>query len=241
MKGGDGLTATGRGRRSASRGRDGIRTNEHVFRELKAKIITGDLAPGSRLTETTIAAMFGVSRTPVREAFQRLSTEGLVDVDPMRGMIVHAPDSREVLDVLQIRASLDALAATLAARAAKDTDLARLRYLVEAMEEAVRLNHREQLIRANRTFHDVIYDAAGNPRLARISAELRDYVRRFSTAPSESPERTASVLAEHRALLEAIEQRDADAARAASDRHIAASRDYVARMAVRQFSDLGPG
>ena len=217
----------------------GIRTSQHVFRALKDRIITGDLPPGSRLIESTVAAQFGVSRTPVREALQRLTSEGLLDIDPLRGMVVHAPDSREIQDVLQIRASLDALAASLAARAANDSDLARLRLTVEAMEEGVALDRREQIMRANRRFHDIIYEAAANPRLARMAGELRDYVRRFSTAPSASPDRAKGVLEEHRALLEAIERHDGPAASAASDRHLAAARDYVARLALQEFAEHG--
>ena len=232
-------TATARRGRATVGGLTGIRTNEHVFRELKDRIITGDLAPGSRLIESTVAAEFGVSRTPVREALQRLTTEGLLDVDPLRGMVVHAPDAREIQDVLQIRASLDALAAALAAHAASDSDLARLRLTVEAMEEGVALDRREQIMRANRRFHDIIYEAAANPRLARMAGELRDYVRRFSTPPSASPDRAKGVREEHRALLEAIERHDGPAASAASDRHLAAARDYVARLALQEFAEHG--
>lgn len=223
--------------RRSSVSSDGLRTNEYVFRQLKDRIITGVLAPGSRLTESTVAADFGVSRTPVREALQRLATEDLIDVDPMRGMVVHAPDASEIEDVLTIRASLDGLAATLAAQRITDSQLARLALVVEAMAEGALLDRREQIVLANQRFHDIIYAAAGNARLARIAGELRDYVRRFSTPPSASPERVQHVLIEHRAILEALERHDRDGARVASDAHLAAARAYVARLDLQDFAE----
>lgn len=216
---------------------DGLRNNEFVFRQLKDQIITGVLAPGSRLIESNVAAQFGVSRTPVREALQRLVTEDLIDIDPMRGMVVHAPDAAEVEDVLVIRASLDGLAAALAAQKISESQLARLRLAVEATAEGAAIDRREQIVVANRRFHDIIYAAAGNARLERIAGELRDYVRRFSTPPSASPERVRHVLTEHRALLAALEAHDPDSAREASDRHLAAARAYVVRLDLEDFAE----
>lgn len=218
---------------------DGLRNNEYVFRQLKDQIITGTLAPGSRLIESSVAAQFGVSRTPVREALQRLATEDLIDVDPMRGMVVHAPDASEIEDVLVVRGSLDGLAAALAAQKIGDSQLARLRLVVDAMAEGAAIDKREQIVTANRRFHDIIYAAAGNPRLERIAGELRDYVRRFSTPPSASPERVQHVLVEHQAILEALERHDPDAAREASDRHLEAAREYVAHLALQEFAESG--
>jgi DNA-binding GntR family transcriptional regulator len=216
-----------------------LRTNEYVFRQLKDQIITGALAPGSRLIESNVAAEFGVSRTPVREALQRLATEDLIDVDPLRGMVVHAPDATEIDDVLVVRASLDGLAAALAAQKITESHLARLRLVVSAMAEGAALDRREQIVLSNRRFHDIVYAAAGNPRLERIAGELRGYVRRFSTPPSASPERVQHVLAEHQAILDALERHDPDAARAASDRHLGAAREYVARLDLQAFAENG--
>lgn len=225
--------------RHSSPASDGLRTSEHVFRHLKEQIVSGAMAPGRRLTEANVAADFGVSRTPVREALQRLVTEDLIDVDPLRGMVVHAPDAAEIEDVLVVRAALDGLAAQQAARTISETQLTRLRLVVEATVEGAALDRRDQIVLANQRFHDIIYAAAGNARLTRIAGELRDYVRRFSTPPSASPERVQHVLAEHRAILDALERHDAEAARAASDRHLTAARSYVAGLDLRTFVESG--
>jgi DNA-binding GntR family transcriptional regulator len=216
---------------------DGLPSSELVYRRLKDQIITGHLAPDTRLIELTIAAEFGVSRTPVREALKRLAAENLVLADPARGMVVHSPDAGEIEDVLVVREALDGLAARLAAHRITPSELARLRLIVDSMRGAVQDDRRHQIVVANQRFHDVIYAAAGNPMLARVASDLRDFVRRFSTLPFASPERVEHVLAEHEQILAALEAHDPEAAQQASDRHLGGAREYLVRMDLEQFAE----
>jgi len=215
---------------------DGLPSSELVYRRLKEQIITGDMAPGSRLIELNIAADFGVSRTPVREALKRLAAENLVLADPARGMIVHAPDAREIEDVFVVREALDGLAARLAAHRITPSELARLRLIVDTMREAIRGDRREQILISNQRFHDVIYSAAGNPMLARVASDLRDFVRRFTTLPFASPDRVEHVLTEHEAILAALQAHDPETAQAASNKHLDAAREYLVRMDLKEFA-----
>ncbi len=214
---------------------DGLQSSEFVYRSLKEQIISGALAPDVRLIELAIAAEFSVSRTPVREALKRLAVENLVLADPARGMVVHAPDAREIEDVFIVREALDALAARLAAYRITPSELGRLRVVVDSMEEAIAGGRREQVVVANTHFHDVIYAAAGNEMLERLGRDLREFVRRFTTLPFASPERVNHVLAEHRAIVAALEAHDPEAAEAASRSHLAAAREYVVRMQLQEF------
>jgi len=216
---------------------DGLPSSELVYRRLKDQIVSGKLAPDSRLVELSIAAEFGVSRTPVREALKRLAAEKLVLADPARGMVVHAPDATEIEDVFIVREALDGLAARLAAHRITPSELSRLRLIVESMRQAIASDRREQVVVANQRFHDIIYAAAGNPMLARIAGDLRDYVRRFSTLPFASPDRVEHVLAEHEAILAALEQHDPEAAHRASDVHLAAAREYLVRLDLEEFAE----
>jgi DNA-binding GntR family transcriptional regulator len=216
---------------------DGLPSSELVYRRLKDQIITGDLAPGSRLIELSIAADFGVSRTPVREALKRLAAENLVLADPARGMIVHAPDAGEIEDVFVVREALDGLAARLAAHRITPSELSRLRLIVDTMRQAIQSDRREQIVVANQRFHDVIYSAAGNAMLARVASDLRDFVRRFSTLPFASPDRVVHVLAEHEAILDALEAHDPEAAQAASNGHLEAAREYLVRLDLKEFAE----
>ena len=220
---------------------DGLPSSELVYRRLKDQIISGDLAPGSRLIELSIAADFGVSRTPVREALKRLAAENLVLADPARGMIVHAPDAGEIEDVFVVREALDGLAARLAAHRITPSELSRLRLIVDTMRQAIEGDRREQIVIANQRFHDVIYSAAGNAMLARVASDLRDFVRRFSTLPFASPDRVEHVLAEHEAILAALQAHDPEAAHAASNGHLEAAREYLVRLDLKQFEQDGLG
>ena len=216
---------------------DGLPSSELVYRRLKEQIISGDMAPGSRLIELNIAADFGVSRTPVREALKRLAAENLVLADPARGMIVHAPDTGEIEDVFTVREALDGLAARLAAHRITPSELARLRLIVDTMREAIKADRREQILISNQRFHDVIYSAAGNPMLARVASDLRDFVRRFTTLPFASPDRVEDVLSEHEQILAALVAHDPEAAQRASNGHLDAAREYLVRLDLKEFAE----
>ena len=215
----------------------GLPSSELVYRRLKDQIISGELPPDTRLIELAIAAEFGVSRTPVREALKRLAAENLVLADPSRGMVVHGPDATEIEDVFVVREALDGLAARLAAHRITPSELSRLELIVESMRHAVASDRREQILIANQRFHDIIYAAAGNPMLARVASDLRDFVRRFSTLPFASPGRVEGVLHEHEDILAALNAHDPDAAHAASDRHLAAAREYLIRLDLQEFAE----
>ena len=214
-------------------------SSEVVYRRLKDGIISGTLPPETRLIELSIAADFGVSRTPVREALKRLAAENLVLADPSRGMVVHAPDASEIDDVFVMREALDGLAARLAAHRVTPSELSRLRLIVESMQDAIDNDRRNQIILANQRFHDVIYAAAGNRMLTRVARDLRDYVRRFSTLPFASPDRVVHVLTEHQAILEALERHDPAAAQRASDDHLSKAREYLVRSELQHFVENG--
>jgi DNA-binding GntR family transcriptional regulator len=224
-------------KRAASGSSDGLPSSEYVYRQLKEQIISGRLEPDSRLVELTIAAAYGVSRTPVREALKRLAAEKLIVADPSRGMVVHAPDASEIEDVFVVREALEVLAARLAAHRMTPSEIGRLRVIVESMEEAIKAGRMEQIILANIRFHDEIYAAAGNLMLARIGSELRQFVRRSTTLPFASPDRREHVLSEHRAIVEALEAHDPEAAELASHKHLQAARDYLIKLQLRQFAE----
>lgn len=227
-------TRTRRPQATSNGSTSSLPSSEFVYRTLKEQIISGELPPDSRLIELSIAAQFGVSRTPVREALKRLAAENLVLADPTRGMVVHAPDHAEIEDTFELRMALDGLASQLAAHRITPSEIAHLRLIVETMSEAVRTNRREQLVAANVRFHDVIYIAAGNRMLARVAKDLRDFVRRFTTLPIASSHRVEHVVEEHEAILQALEARDPEAARRASDAHLEAARAYVVRLHIEE-------
>jgi DNA-binding GntR family transcriptional regulator len=226
-----------RARRNAGRARasvDGLPSSERVFRQLQTMIIDGEMGPGTRLVELSLASQFGVSRTPVREALKRLVDGNLLLADPIRGLVVRAPEAAEVEEVYLVREVLDGLAARLAAQRVMPDDLARLRVINDTMRQGIRESRTDVIVNANIAFHDLIYAVAGNRTLARHGMELRNFVRRFSSEAFVSPSRVDAVLRDHEQLLEALERGDAQAAERASTEHLRKARAYVGELHLRR-------
>jgi DNA-binding GntR family transcriptional regulator len=209
---------------------DSLPSSERVYRSLKTMIVSGELAPQSRLVELQLAARFGVSRTPVREALKRLTADNLVHGDPVRGLVVHQPEPDEVHEVYLVRESLDGLAARLAASRITLEEIERLRTILGSMREGVETGRTELIVNANMAFHDIIYRAAGNATLTRLAKDLNDYVRRFSAEAFSSPDRVQAVFREHEAILAALARHDPDAAVAASSLHLRTASAFLTRM-----------
>jgi DNA-binding GntR family transcriptional regulator len=205
-----------------------------VFRQLRTMIIDGEMGPGTRLVELSLATQFGVSRTPVREALKRLVDGNLLLADPLRGLVVRTPEAEEVEEVYLVREVLDGLAARLAAQRATTDDCARLRMINDTMREGIREGQTDVIVNANIAFHDLIYGIAGNRTLARHGMELRNFVRRFSSEAFVSPSRVDAVLRDHERLLEALERGDPEEADRASTEHLRQARAYVAEIHLRR-------
>jgi DNA-binding GntR family transcriptional regulator len=197
-------------------------------------IISGELPPQSRLVELQLAAEFGVSRTPVREALKRLTADKLVVADPVRGLVVHEPEPEEIEDVYLVRDVLEGLATRLAAQRIRPEELARLRVILDSMHQALDRGDTALVVNANMAFHDVIYRAAGNATLSRLARDLSDLVRRFSSEAFNSGPRASTVFDDHEQILRALEQHDPDAAEAASTHHLKAASDYLTQLHVQR-------
>lgn len=202
---------------------------------MKEMIISGELAPHTRLVELQFAAEFGVSRTPVREALKRLTADKLVNADPVRGLVVHEPEPHEIQDVYLVREVLEGLASRLAAQRITPEEIRRLRAILASMHEGLESGSTDIVVNANMAFHDVIYRAAGNATLTRLVRDLSDFVRRFSTEAFSSGPRVTTVFDEHEAILNALENHDVTGADDASGRHLRAASDYMTQLHVRRL------
>ena len=132
-------------------------------------IVGGELPPGQHMVETDLARQLGVSRQPIREALHRMETEGWVDLRPSQGAFVHVPTGSEVDELLDVRALLEAETARLAARAATGAQVARLREICAAGQEAAGQDDLSRAAEANDSFHAEIALAAGNSVLAELA------------------------------------------------------------------------
>ncbi|MBC7132607.1 MAG: GntR family transcriptional regulator [Roseovarius sp.] len=188
-------------------------------------IDTGTFRPGDRLVESDLAERFGVSRTPIREALQRLETQSMLTRDG-RSLIVASLDYNQLAELYVVRAELEGLAAQLAARHATPEEVRVLRDMVE--KDRTLLGRPKELSRANRRFHKQIHLASHN----RFLVQQLDLVHRsmalLATTSLAAEGRGEDALAEHAAIVAAIEARDGAAAAQALRSHI--SNAFVTRL-----------
>ena len=177
----------------------------------------GVFRPGDRLVESDLAERFGVSRTPVREALQRLETQSMLARDG-RSLIVASLDHNQLAELYVVRAELEGLAARLAAKHATPEEIRVLRGMVE--DDRALLDDPEAMSRANRRFHKQIHLASHNRYLVQQLDLVHRSMALLATTSLAAVGRSAAALAEHDAIVRAIETGDGEAAQAALRAHI---------------------
>ncbi|OAR23010.1 GntR family transcriptional regulator [Streptomyces sp. ERV7] len=179
---------------------------ERVYEALLELITTRVLRPGQHLVESELAGHLGVSRQPVREALQRLNTEGWVDLRPAQGAFVHEPTEDEADHLLSVRTLLEAEAARLAAAHSGSAGIAALEALCAEGERAVADDDVDLAVATSAEFHAKVMELAGNPVLAELAAQVDRRVRWYCTPVARRRGRQSWV--EHRELTAAISARD---------------------------------
>ena len=190
--------------------------SDHLYAQLRRAIVQGELRPNQRLVETELAEMLDVSRTPVREALQRLAIDGLVS--RRRGWEVREHDAGEIEQIYACRAALEGYAARLAALHATDEQLDEIAGILFSISDA---SDRDEMVAVNEHFHEAIIDAAGNPLLAELAGRSRLYYFNRRVAHLYTEAETAQSRQQHIRLLEALRGRDPDRAEAVTREHIA--------------------
>lgn len=198
-----------------------LSTSVEVVRlEVARRIVSGAFEPGMALNETELAAEFKVSRTPVREALRQLASSGLVEKHAHRKAVVTKPDQETLTGMFAVMSYLEALSAGLCAINMSPAERRALDRLHQDMGAMVRAGDIERYTIANETFHNAIYDGAGNAYLAEITRATRQRVQPFRRAQFGALGRLAASHAEHTAVVEAIMRGDRDSADAAMRAHL---------------------
>lgn len=191
-----------------------------VFNTLREAILKGELKPGERLMELQLAAKLGVSRTPIREAIRMLEQEGLAVTIPRKGAEVAKMTAKDMEDVLQIRESLEELAATLACKKITDDQLTELAERMQEFEDATKTGNVKKIAEADVSFHDVIYNATNNPKLVTMLNNLREQIYRYRVEYLKDESSYPLLLEEHRAIVEGLMSKDKDMVKEMMHRHI---------------------
>ncbi|MUL43651.1 GntR family transcriptional regulator [Streptomonospora sp. PA3] len=195
---------------------------ESVYETLLELITRRRLPPGRHLVENELAEQLGVSRQPVREALQRLSNEGWVDLRPGYGAFVHQPSESEADQLLAVRALLETEAARLAAGAATPEAIERLRELWRAGMDGVERGDTDAMVDSNAALHHLIVEAAGNQVLEGLAGQVARRVRWYHGLVVQR--RGHESWQEHAAIIDAIEAGDQERAAALMREHTEATR-----------------
>ncbi|MFF5989978.1 GntR family transcriptional regulator [Prauserella flavalba] len=218
-----------------------------AYVELRTRILSGELPPGSKLAQRDLAQALGMSLTPLREAIRRLSSEGLIDLDTQRDARVAAINATEARQLFEVRLSLDPTAAMLAAQRRTDADVVALRGAAARLLPVTRA-WGEEALTAHRAFHRALYVASRNDVLIRMLDDLWDKSDRYRRLGLELPpgdEPRTRDHREHHELVGLIEAGDATAAselmRAHIERSLTATAIAELEQRERERGDLATG
>jgi phosphonate utilization transcriptional regulator len=196
--------------------------------ELERRIVSGEIAAGTKLNEADVAAALGVSRGPVREAFRALGQAGLVRVEKNRGVFVRQVSLEEANEFYEVRAALEGLIGRLAARRIAIDEVEQLRGVVKRMHQMQKSRRAEDYFALNVEFHDLLARAARNNALYanyRGVINQLDLYRRATI--SRSVENIPLSTQEHEAIVEAVAKRDEQRAEALLTQHVLVSRQRL--------------
>ncbi len=179
-----------------------------VYESLRDAIISGELAPGSRVVIRDVAAQLGVSEIPVREALKRLESEGLIVSTPYIGALVSIPSLRELEEIMEIRGTLESLAAVSSVENITEEDLAELSSLLEQMEKCADEQRFWDYSKIDRQFHRALYGRCSNEKLMKMLEDLWRQSERARAIFNVMTVSTRASLGEHKEMLEAVRSKD---------------------------------
>jgi DNA-binding GntR family transcriptional regulator len=198
-----------------------------AYQELKRIILERQIPPGGKLNEGDLAKALGISRTPIREAINRLEKEGLVKIIPQRGAFVVQFTEKDIYELFLIRENLEGLAAYLAATNMSEKDLAKLESAVVGFSEPFDEKEIRRYAREDFKFHQAVVQFSEAQRLINLISTLHDYIRIFRLTTVGVSGRMKTSLDEHQELLEAFRRRKPEEAERKMRDHIRHVRDGV--------------
>jgi len=213
-----------------------VRRANKIAEDLEQFILTGEYADGERLDEVKLAEQFGVSRTPIREAFQQLTVSGLVEQLPRRGVFVRQPGPVELLEMFEYMAEIEAACGRLAAKRISDEALDLLQAANAKCEEAVQKGDADEYYHKNERFHHLIYKQSGNGFLEQEAFRLHRRLKPFRRIQLHLRGRMKQSLAEHKAIVEALnDSKPEEAANALRD-HVAVQGEKFHHLMIKMKS-----
>ena len=191
-----------------------------VFNRLREDILSGKYREHEELKEMAIGEELGVSRTPVREAFRQLELEGLIQIVPNKGAYVTGITAKDVKDIYMIRSSLEGMCAKLATQNISPEQLEELEENVYLASFHASKGHMEQMTDLDNRFHHILYEACDSKMLENLLQDFHQYVIRIRKKTLSTRERGIASNEEHRQIMEAIKEKDAEKAEKLATMHM---------------------
>ncbi|MCR5431099.1 MAG: GntR family transcriptional regulator [Lachnospiraceae bacterium] len=210
-----------------------------VFAALENGILSGEYKAGDTMNELRLSRDLGVSRTPIREALMQLELEGLVETIQNKGAVVVGVSAQDVEDIYAIRLHIEGFASELATSRITEEELVALEKIIELQEFYIQKNDTDQIWKLDTDFHKLIYEASGNRSLRAMLTNFHNQIQRGRGLSLRAPGRAVKSVNEHRKILEAIKNRDAQKASELTTEHLHnALLNFRAEMQASLSSDL---
>jgi DNA-binding GntR family transcriptional regulator len=205
---------------------------QKIYTELRDKILNFEIQPNFRLTETELATHFDVSRTPIREALQRLETEGLLTIRPKQGCFVRAMDLHEFTDYYQIRVNLEMLSLEMACINMSDEALKKLCKVWEKSPSTGSDTEAEYVANLDETFHLALAEGGGNRVLLKLLTDINNRIRIVRRLDFTDSERILKTFNEHYSILQHLLRRDLKSAKNEMMHHIKKSEEFTKMLTI---------
>ena len=211
-------------------------TAQQIYQSLRSMILDLELAPGTRFTETQVADHFQVSRTPVREALQRLEVENQIIIRPKQGCFVRSVDIKQIRDYYDVRVAIESLAVELACDHMPADQLQALAQQWDPANTSFGTTAGDRIKQAEELFHITLAQGSGNEALVRYLTDINDHIRVVRRLGWPDIASIHDTYSEHFEICELIRQRDKAGAQAAMERHIRKSQSQADRITLAQLS-----
>ena len=197
---------------------------QELFNKLRDDILKNRLQDGEKLTEQIVCERYNVSRTPVREAFQKLELDGLIEIIPNRGAFVRSLSVQDIEDMYELRKAYEVIAVTWAIDRISDEELELLSETYDLMEFYTMKKDSDKLLAMNTKFHQILYNATGNRMLKHNLTSFQIYTKNTKLSSEYILSYLDQFLSEHKAIFDAVMAKDKEAARIAAANHMDNSR-----------------
>ncbi len=191
-----------------------------VFTKIREDILTGVYKKDEAIIESKVSKQLGVSRTPVREALRQLELEELVSIIPNKGAIVNGINAKDIQDIYAIRCRIEGLAAKMCAVNMTNKQLDQLDEVIMLSEFHLAKGNREQLYQLDNRFHELLYEGSKSRMLRHVLQDFHHYAQRVRRESLSSLDRAKDSIAEHKAIVDALRNRNADLAEKLTNEHV---------------------